>query len=77
MTVNLKFFAGLREYLPEGTSPHPAELPDQATVAEALRAFGVPEDKPQILLVNGRHATREQTLQDGDELSVFPPIAGG
>ena len=77
MTVKLKFFAGLREYLPEGSNPYPAELPDEATVGDALRTFGVPEDKPRILLVNGRHSDLAQTLQEGDELSVFPPIAGG
>jgi len=77
MKVNLKFFAGLRNYLPEGASPYPAELPEGATVRDALRAYEVPEDKPRILLVNGRHADLDTVLGDGDLLSVFPPVAGG
>lgn len=77
MTVNLKFFAGLRSYLPGGASPYAAELPEGATVGDALRAFGVPEEKPRILLVNGRHAERTTVLRAGDLLSVFPPVAGG
>ena len=77
MTVNLKFFAGLRNYLPDGASPYPAELPEGSTVRDALRAYGVPEDKPRILLVNGRHADVGQILREGDLVSVFPPVAGG
>ncbi len=77
MIVNLKFFAGLRSYLPEGQTPHAAEAPNGATVQEVLDRFQVPRDKPRILLVNGRHADPEQVLNDGDTLSVFPPVAGG
>jgi len=77
MVVYLKFFAGLREFLPGGQSPHPAEVPDGATVLEVLERFQVPRDKPRILLVNGRHADPAQVLREGDTLSVFPPVAGG
>ncbi len=77
MTVELRFFAGLRNYLPEGKTPCTAELPDGSTVADILKTFGVPLEKPRILLVNGRHADMERVLHNGDVLSVFPPVAGG
>ncbi|MDW7710695.1 MAG: MoaD/ThiS family protein [Deferrisomatales bacterium] len=77
MVVHLKFFAGLRSYLPQGQSPHAAEVPDGATVQDVLDLFQVPRDKPRILLVNSRHAQPDQALGDGDTLSVFPPVAGG
>ena len=77
MTIQLKFFAGLRNYLPEGQSPYPAEVAEGATVGDVLGQFGVPEDKPRILLVNGRHADVGQILREGDLVSVFPPVAGG
>jgi molybdopterin converting factor small subunit len=77
MTIQIKLFAGLREFLPEGAFPYPADLPPGSTVADALRALRVPRDKPTILLVNGRHASIEHVLSDGDILSVFPPVAGG
>ena len=77
MTIQLKFFAGLRNYLPAGQSPYPAEVAEAATVGDVLAQFGVPEDKPRILLVNGRHADVRQVLQEGDLVSVFPPVAGG
>ncbi len=77
MIVKLKFFAGLRDHLPEGARPYPAELPDGATVGEVLDRYRVPRDKPKILLVNGRHVDLHDSLSDGDELCVFPPVAGG
>lgn len=77
MNVQIKLFAGLRGLLPEGRFPYPAELPDGATVADALRSLQVPLDKPTILLVNGRHATLDTVLVEADVFSAFPPVAGG
>ncbi|MBI5015394.1 MAG: MoaD/ThiS family protein [Deltaproteobacteria bacterium] len=77
MTIELRFFAGLRQFLPGGTNPAVGEFAEGATVADVLRTYRVPEDKPRILLVNGRHALLDQVLRDGDVLSAFPPVAGG
>ena len=77
MVVKLKFFAGLRDYLPPGESPYATEVEAGATVADLFRQFGVPLEKPRIILVNGRHADLGRVLSDGDLLAVFPPVAGG
>ncbi len=77
MTVSIKFFAGLRDYLPKDQNPYVAEVPPGSTVVDVLRQFGVPEEKPKILLVNGRHASLGTELREGDLLSAFPPVAGG
>ena len=77
MVIRLKFFAGLREFLPAGEGPFTAEIDDGTTVAEVFQHFGVPPEKPRIILVNGRHADADRVLVDGDLLAVFPPVAGG
>jgi molybdopterin converting factor small subunit len=77
MIVHLKFFAGLRDAIPGRKSPYSVDLPADATVEQVLDRFGVPRDKPKILLVNGRHADLRHVLREGDTLSVFPPVAGG
>jgi len=77
MIIHLKFFAGLRDAIPDRQSPYAAEFPDGVTVQDVLDRFAVPRDKPKILLVNGRHAELSHVLTDGDTLSVFPPVAGG
>lgn len=77
MTVNLKFFAGLRNFLPSEPFPYPFEAAEGATVADVIAAFNVPEDKPRIVLVNGIHSALTRQLKDGDTVSLFPPVAGG
>lgn len=77
MTVNLKFFAGLRSFLPPEPFPYPFEAAEGATVADVLAAFSVPEEKPRIVLVNGVHSELTRPLCDGDTVSLFPPVAGG
>jgi molybdopterin converting factor small subunit len=77
MLVQLKLFGGLQKYLPGEEMPHVAEVPHGATIADVLRTFRIPEEKPRILFVNGRHARPEHVLQENDVLAVFPPVAGG
>jgi molybdopterin converting factor small subunit len=77
--VEVRLFATLASYLPEGNEENAAllDLPDGATVASALHTLGVPDDLPLITLVNGQDAAAGQELKDRDVLSVFPPLAGG
>jgi len=79
MKVRLKLFATLREYLPEGVGAEGVELelPEGATVQDALDELSVPLEKKAIILRNGVHAKPESELDPGDELSVFPAIGGG
>lgn len=57
----------------------PFELPDDATVAEALDAFGA--RPPFAVAVNlnfvHRHQYGEIRLQPGDRMEVVQPVAGG
>lgn len=79
MKVEVKLFATLAIYLPaeeEGSSAV-IEVADGGTVGQAIRRLGIPDETPRITLINGLDADPEQPLQDGDTLSVFPPLAGG
>jgi molybdopterin converting factor small subunit len=42
-----------------------------------MKALGVPDDLPKIVLVNGQYASENSLLTDGDIVSVFPPLIGG
>ena len=77
MKVNLKLFAGLRQYAQSEDGTSVIELAQGATIADALAHIGVPLDKPRITLLNARHAELDTPLNDGDTLSLFPPVAGG
>ncbi len=90
MQLSLKFFANFREAVGQKTVDH--ELPDGATVGEVLAELEAEypdldlledgELRPQInVLRNGRGVIHmdgvETVLEDGDTLSIFPPVAGG
>ena len=55
------------------------DLPDTATVTEALAAFGA--KPPFAVALNGQFVGRDEhatkTLAAGDKLDVVSPVAGG
>ncbi len=57
----------------------PLTLPDGATVADALAAFGA--RPPFAVALNGQFVARAQhparTLSPGDRLDIVHPVAGG
>jgi len=47
------------------------------TIGRVLEILKIPESIPMLTLVNGIHRKFEDTMQAGDVLSLFPPVAGG
>jgi transketolase len=78
ITVRVKLFASLRRFRPPGgDGPVALRLPPGATVQHAVRALGIPEGGTGIAVCNDRHLDLTTPLEDGAELSLFPPLAGG
>ena len=78
MKVQVKLFATLRKYLPdESNQKVPLELPDGAAIRQVLQQLSVPEPEVAFVFVNSKHQTLDKPLSHGDELGIFPPIAGG
>ncbi len=79
MQIEIRLFATFREFLPPGSSmfAFTKSYDGQPTVADIITELQLPESIPKIIIVNGIHATRDRVLQDGDVLSIFPPVAGG
>jgi molybdopterin converting factor small subunit len=74
MKVKIKLFATLRKFGPEEQE---VDLPENATVEDAINLLNLPEKFPLLKIVNGEHRPPKHLLKDGDELALFPPIAGG
>lgn len=78
MKITIKLFAILQSYLAESTKGTcMLDFPDGISVLQVLNHLGIPKEIPKIILINGMQRKAEDTLREGDTLSVFPPIAGG
>lgn len=74
MKIKVKLFATFREN--RGKEVFVA-LPEPVKVADVLKEVDLLEEDIAILYVNGRRQTGEYVLQEGDYLSLFPPVGGG
>ena len=74
MTIDVKLFATLREGRGKVVSLDYEQIPDLRTITQEM---DITEDNIAILLVNGRDARLEDVPQDGDVISIFPPVGGG
>ena len=83
MKVAFKLFASLADHLPPGRTGNVVELDLDAgtTVLALMTRFGVPPQCAHLVLVNGVYvapaARAAHALADGDELAIWPPVAGG
>jgi molybdopterin synthase catalytic subunit len=76
MQVTVRLFAMLRERA--GASEVTVELPEGATVRDALAALGdLADGMPLVMAVNREYAPDDAPLGAGDELALIPPVSGG
>jgi molybdopterin converting factor small subunit len=79
--IKIKLFATLKKLLPPNAEGSIAtiEVEEGLTVAGLIDQLQIPKEMAQLVLVNGINIEGEysRTLQEGDTVSVFPPVAGG
>jgi sulfur carrier protein ThiS len=74
MIVTIKLFATFRigRFGEEKREYSPA-----TTVGDILKELNLPIDEIGATLINHKHVEEDQSLQDGDVLSIFPLVGGG
>jgi molybdopterin synthase sulfur carrier subunit len=77
--VQVKLYATLRRYQPhtrlgEGDS---ISLPEGATIGQLMVELGIPADAVKTVFVKGEMVKDNYVLHTGDDVGIFPPIAGG
>ncbi len=91
MKIQVQLFSILRDCLPPDAERGQATiaLPDGATLADLVTHLGIDQQlgysAPEIItraawqvVINGSFASDiERSLQDGDQVQIFPPLAGG
>lgn len=74
MEVNVKLFATLRD---GRFKEEKANINENTQISDVISKYNIPKEEVKICLVNGRDADLNQTLKNGDTLSLFPPVGGG
>ncbi len=84
MKIELKLYASLMRYLPEGTADRHAaslDVPEGMTPSKLIEVQKLPRESCFLVLLNGVYLTpaeREtRQIQEGDAVAIWPPIAGG
>jgi len=88
MRITLKLYAMLADHLPPEADGRPRkgnalplEVADDATVQGVIDRANLPARLVHLVLVNGVYippqARAGHVLAAGDELAIWPPIAGG
>lgn len=77
--VRVRLYATLRRYQPPVRlgQAHLVSLPQGATVEQLIAKLGIPADTVKTVFVQGKIVEDGYILSDGDEVGIFPPIAGG
>jgi len=52
-------------------------VPEQATVADVIKALGLPPDETGIAAIAGEAVPWDYVLSDGDVVKVYAAIIGG
>ena len=74
MKVKVKLFASLRTL---GPDEQVLELPAGTKIDDVVHILKIPETIRLLKIVNGEHRPENHVLNEGDDLALFPPIAGG
>jgi sulfur carrier protein ThiS len=77
MRIGVKLQLSFKDKTPHGENLFHLEAAPGSTVAEVLKALAIPESAPKVIIVNGRAAKPSRELMEGDQLTLFSPVAGG
>ncbi len=76
ITVNL--FSGLDKYTDfKEKKGNLINVQKDLEISKLVEILNIPPGRANIFLVNGKHEAKDYKLQEGDQVSLFPPMGGG
>lgn len=74
----MKLYASLRKGGEQWTGGKKCiEVPDGTTVESLMVQLGIDSGEVSLVFVNALRAETNRELRDGDQVDIFPPVAGG
>ena len=77
MTIEVKFFASLREQVGRSDTQLQADAPISVEQVWQQATEHMPMPDNTLCAVNMEYVDRQQAVSDGDEVAFFPPVTGG
>lgn len=79
MQITVRLHGTLRKYLPAGSGANAilVDVTDGATVADVVSQLGIPPGHAKMIVSDNVQLDASSELHHGQELNLFPPLAGG
>jgi molybdopterin converting factor small subunit len=79
MRVQVKLFASLCRYSSHVLPgiPFEVEMPEGINLSDLVDRLNLPHEEVKVFFVNGRSRPIDWLLAAGDEIGIFPLVAGG
>lgn len=84
MNITFKLFATLTDHLPaeaRRSNQINLDVAADASISQIIEPYGIPPKLVHLVLINGKYIGPEArgttTLDEGDVLAIWPPVAGG
>ena len=79
MKVTVTLYATLTKYHPEGkgSADFTVELPSGSTVKDLYDQLGIGEGEAKQVFIKHKSQPEDYTLEEGERVAIFPPVAGG
>ena len=75
ISITIKLFADLTKF---GPAKAEEKLPEGSSINTIFEKYKIPKEKKTIILINTKPSyDRNTVLKDGDQVAIFPPLAGG
>jgi|GEM_PF-1004535 len=76
MKIKIISVGYLKRYL-DNKEEKTVEVPSDISVYQAFEYLEIPSGEVMMVTVNGKHAHKEEILQNNDEIKIIPLMGGG
>lgn len=76
MKIKITAVGYLKRYL-DNKETRTVDVPSRSSIFKALEFLEIPSGEIMMVTVNGKHAQKEDILQNKDEIKLIPLMGGG